>query len=156
MPVKAFSDELEQFLVLAKSSTYAADLAPGEPSRPTSHDRRFEQGRFSYIDSSVGGRDFLGQEIAYLFDEPVWAMNYHGTIIDPVFEPEEIGRIVQASLLALYSEGRFLGGFEFELDGCRYVDVNEGTVDEFRGLETIEHDGRRVYSLEYHGGLIRT
>jgi Domain of unknown function (DUF5680) len=158
VPVRAFLDDLLPFIVAAKSSTYAVDLAEGEPSRPESHDRTYRGDRFTYLDSKVGGTDFLGQEVVYLFDEPVWAMNYYGYIIDPSFTPEAIGRVLQPALTALYHEGRFLGGFEFELDGLRYTDTNIGSVNTFRGMEWVEKadaDGKHVYELVYHGGLIR-
>ena len=159
MPVQAFIDELIPFIVEAKASTYAVDLAPGESSRPESHDRTYTRDRFTYLDSTVGGTDFLGQEVVYIFEEPVWAMNYYGYIIDPTFTPEAIGDVLQPALSALYRDGRFLGGFEYERDGMRYIDTNEGTVTSFRGLEWIEQDEsdapRRIYELMYHGGLIR-
>jgi hypothetical protein len=159
VPVQAFIDELTPFIVEAKASTYAVDLEPGEPSRPESHDRTYNRDRFTYLDSTVGGTDFLGQEVVYIFDEPVWAMNYYGYIIDPTFSPDAIGEVLQPALSALYREGRFLGGFEFERDGLRYIDTNDGTVSSFRGLEWIEQpvgdEVQRIYELVYHGGLIR-
>jgi len=154
--VKAFLDDLQQFVVQAKALTYAADLEPGESSRPQSNDRGFEDGRFRYLDSAVGGTHFIGQELVYLFGEPVWAMNYHGRIIDPSYSPADVGRVIQASLTALYEEGRFLGGFESTLDGFGYVDVNDGDIEEFVGHEIVEFAGRVIYRLRYHGGLVRT
>ena len=121
MPVQAFIDELIPFIVEAKASTYAVDLAPGESSRPESHDRTYTRDRFTYLDSTVGGTDFLGQEVVYIFEEPVWAMNYYGYIIDPTFTPEAIGDVLQPALSALYRDGRFLGGFEYERDGMSSV-----------------------------------
>jgi hypothetical protein len=63
--------------------------------------------------------------------------------------------VIKASLSALYAEGRFLGGFEFEMDGFVYTDTNEGDAVHFTGKEWISQQGIRVYELVYHGGLIK-
>lgn len=55
----------------------------------------------------------------------------------------------------MYSEGRFLGGFEHRQDQFLYSDKNEGDVISFRGRETIQREGVVVYELVYHGGLIK-
>ena len=157
MAVQAFLDDLEHFVVRAKAASFASGRAGhDESSRPESVNHRFEEGRFCYLDSVVGGTHFVGQEIVYLFNEPVWAMNYHGRIVDPAYGPPDIVPVIQAGLSAVYDEGRFLGGSELVVDQYRYVDVSEGAIDDFAGYETIDVDGHYVYRLRYHGGLIRT
>lgn len=147
---------LERFVVTAKAATYAAGAPPSASSRPGSHDLRFVEGELSYLDSYFGGTDFLGQEVVYVREEPIWAMNYYGRILaGELLGAAEAGRIVQASLSALYREGRFLGGYAHEVGSDRYVDTNEGDVACFRGLEWIEREGVRAYELVYHGGLVR-
>jgi Domain of unknown function (DUF5680) len=156
--VRAFLDDLEVFVVRAKAATFASgrDGQGDDPSRPESIEHRFEEGRFCYLDSVVGGTHFVGQEIVYLFNEPIWAMNYHGRIIDPAYEPPHVVPVIQAGLSAVYDEGRFLGGSDLDVGEFHYCDVNEGSIDDFSGYETIDVDGQYVYRLRYHGGLIRT
>jgi hypothetical protein len=150
-------DDLTNFVVAAKAATYVGDAGPVASSRPRSHDLRYQAGDFTYRDSYFGGTDFLGQEVVHFRDNPIWAMNYYGRIIqDERISAAEAGAIIKESLAAMYREGRFLGGFEHETqDGSTYVDTSDGTVASFTGTEWIMRDNTRVYELVYHGGLIR-
>ncbi|MGC9399959.1 MAG: DUF5680 domain-containing protein [Anaerolineae bacterium] len=124
--------------------------------RPGSHDLRFQEGDFAYLDSYFGGSDFLGQEVVYHQDVPVWAMNYYGRILEPErITATEAGQIIKESLSLLYREGRFLGGFQHRTRESTYSDTNQGEVTCFTGEEWITRNGVRVYELHYHGGLIK-
>ncbi|MFN8376245.1 MAG: DUF5680 domain-containing protein [Anaerolineae bacterium] len=46
---------------------------------------------------------------------------------------------MQASLSALYTQGRFLGGFEHTVDEYLYTDTSEGDTTHFTGKEWITH-----------------
>lgn len=148
--------QLEEFIVRAKAATYVGDGDKAQPSRIGSHDLKFQDGRFAYIDSYFGGTDFIGQEVVYYDNQPIWAMNYYGRIIDPEkINAAEAGQIIKASLSALYQEGRFLGGFEYTYEGSTYTDTNQGDVHSFTGQEWISRNGEMVYELVYHGGLVK-
>lgn len=149
-------EALESFIVRAKAASYVGDGAKSLSYRPGSFDLQFHDGDFAYMDSYFGGTDFIGQEVAYYQRQPVWAMNYYGYILQPEkIDAATAGRIIKASLSALYRQGRFLGGFEHEAEGFLYVDTNEGDVSHFTGKEWIQSGGVRVYELVYHGGLIK-
>lgn len=150
-------ERLNVFIVKAKAATYVGGGARSPSCRPGSHDLEFHEGAFSYLDSYFGGTDFLGQEVVYYDDEPVWAMNYYGRILEPaMITAEEAGRIIQESLSKMYEEGRFLGGFEHDTGNGVYVDTSEGDVASFTGREWITRGGVKVYELIYHGGLVKT
>jgi hypothetical protein len=149
-------EQLNDFIVQAKAATYAGDGPKAESCRPRSLDLHFTDGDFSYIDSYFGGADFLGQEVVYFRDDPVWAMNYYGRILAPDrIRADEAGQIIKQSLSAMYQEGRFLGGFEYTVDSDTYIDTSQGDPTEFTGTEWIERNGVKVYELIYHGGLIK-
>ena len=74
-------DFLTDFIVRAKAHTYAGSGGAVAPSRPGSHDLQFSDGAFTYIDTYVGGADFLGQELVLIDAAPVWAMNYYGHLV---------------------------------------------------------------------------
>ncbi|MCD7060111.1 DUF5680 domain-containing protein [Pelagibacterium xiamenense] len=148
--------ELEGFVVEAKRATYVGTGAPAESSRPGAHDMCHARGRWSYRDSYFGGTDFLGQETVWHDGEPVWAMNYYGYIVRPhMFDARRAGETTKAALCAMYAEGRFLGGFEWDGPHGVYRDVSRGTVAQFHGRETIAIGGVVLYGLDYCGGLIR-
>src|SRR4051812_11653391 len=105
---------LDTFIVSAKSATYVGSGKPAEPSRRGSHDLVFAEGPFTYRDSYFGGTDFLGQEVVWMDDVPVWAMSYYGYILDADrIDAARAGATIRAALQAMYRGGRFLGGFEW-------------------------------------------
>jgi len=148
--------KLEDFIVRAKAATYGGDGFTLLPYRLDSHDFQFVDGEWAYHDSYVGATDFSGQEVAYLKRGAVWAMSYYGRILRPdVITGVDAGRVIKASLSAMYHEGRFLGGFRHVNDPYIYIDTNQGDLTWFQGRESIETDGKVAYELVYHGGLIR-
>jgi hypothetical protein len=148
-------EELNAFIIRAKSATYVGNGDKTIPCRMGSHDLKFQEGPFSYLDSYFGGADFIGQEVVYYRDEPVWAMNYYGRIIEKDrITAAEAGQMIKASLSRMYKEGRFLGGFEYFFNEDTYTDTSEGDVTFFTGKEWITRNGVKVYELMYHGGLV--
>jgi len=151
-----FPKNLNAFIVRAKAATYVGDGQRSPSCRPGSHDLKFADGGWSYLDSYFGGRDFIGQEVVYHAAKPVWAMNYYGRILRPeLITPEQAGQVIKASLSKLYTEGRFLGGFVHCHEKFVYTDTNEGEVVSFQGREFISCDDAVAYELLYHGGLIK-
>ena len=149
-------DRLNAFIVRAKAATYVGGGAVAPSCRPGSHDLRFADGPFAYLDSYFGGSDFLGEEVVYFQDAPVWAMNYYGRILEPeLIGAAQAGQIIQASLSNMYKLARFLGGFEHAVGEFTYFDTSVGDVASFTGREWIAREGIKVYELLYHGGLIK-
>jgi hypothetical protein len=150
-----FKENLNRFIVRAKSVSYVGDGQPVPSCRIESHDLKFVDGDWEYLDSYFGGRDFIGEEVVYFKGKPVWAMNYYGRILRPdLITPAQTGQVIKASLSKMYLEGRFLGGFEDQNEGFTYVDSNEGQETSFRGRESISRHNEIAYELFYHGGLI--
>ncbi len=148
-------NEILKFIVEAKAATYVGNGKYVDPSRQESHDLEYLCGDYYYRDSYFGGKDFLGEEIVWLQAKPIWGENYFGKIIQPgLITPEEIGKMIKASLSRQYLEGRFLGGFRHTEGNLIYIDKNEGDWHNFTGEESISKDGIIVYQLHYHGGMI--
>ena len=150
------TNQLHAFIVRAKAATYVGDGEHVNPCRLGSHDLRFSDGEWAYHDSYFGGADFIGEEVVYFGDQPVWAMNYYGRILrDDLITGAEAGHMIKASLSRMYKEDRFLGGFEYSENDLSYKDSSEGSVERFRGHESIRRGDQIAYELDYHGGLIR-
>ncbi len=148
-------DGLEGFIVAAKATTYVGAGQKVAPSRPGAFDLTYEDGAFSYRDSYFGGTDFVGQEVVWHGETPVWAMNYYGRVLaGDVFDGATGAEVIRAALSAMYAEGQFLGGFDFLHDGYSYEDRSEGDWPQFTGIERILREGRVLYRLDYHGGVI--
>jgi hypothetical protein len=149
-------NELKAFIVRAKAATYVGNGEHVTPCRTGSHDLRFADGRWEYLDSYFGGSDFIGEEVVYCDGKPVWAMNYYGRILhDELLTAAQAGQMIKTSLSHLYREERFLGGFEHVENDLTYVDTNEGDMDSFHGREFIHRAQELAYELVYHGGLIK-
>lgn len=147
---------LHAFIVRAKAATYVGDGEHVAPCRPGSHDLRFADGEWSYHDSYFGGADFIGEEVVYFGEKPIWAMNYYGRILrDDLLTAAQAGQMIKASLSRMYQEGRFLGGFEHIEKDLTYLDTSEGNPERFHGREIIRRGQEVAYELLYHGGLIR-
>jgi hypothetical protein len=148
--------ELNSFIVRAKAATYVGGGDHVPSCRPDSHDLKFSENDWSYLDSYFGGRDFIGEEVVYFTGRPVWAMNYYGRILrDDLISPVQAGEVIKASLSRMYLEGRFLGGFAHTEGEFTYLDTSEGDCSNFAGKEIISCNGITAYELVYHGGLIK-
>ncbi len=147
---------LHAFVVRTKAATYVGSGQKLLPYRLGSHDLQFIDGDWAYHDSYLGESDFIGEEIVYYHGQVVWGMNYFGVILQPEqINSAQAGHVIKVSLTQMYQTGRFLGGFEYTVDGLRYVDSNEGDFQLFHGREWIERHGQTLYELRYHGGLVR-
>lgn len=149
-------NELNTAIVAAKAATYVGGGDPVAPSRRGAHEIAWAHGDWRYLDSYFGGTDFLGQEVLWFRDEPIWVMNYYGYILKPqLIDGARAGATIKPALSALYREGRFLGGFEWVGPHGRYVDTNRGGPAQFHGREVIVVDGLEAYALDYFGGLVK-
>lgn len=149
-------DELGAFIVAGKRQTYVGSGTPAASLRPGSHDLEYSAGDFAYHDCYFGGTDFVGEEVVYWREKPVWAENYFGHILEPdLISAERAGQVIKSSLTKMYAEGRFLGGFEATDGDCTYHDSSTGDATWFQGHERIDRAGKTAYELYYHGGLTR-
>ena len=140
----------------ANKSTYANKDAPKATStRLKSDDYHFEKGNFIYHDTYFGARDFIGEEVVYKNEEPVWAMNYYGFILKPVAETEEVYSILRNALMQDYDDilpAR--GPREYREGENTYRNSVDGSLERFSGTEEIELGDEKVYTCWYHGGSI--
>lgn len=81
--------------------------------------------------------------------------DYYGYVLRPdLIDAGRAGATIKGALSAMYADGRFLGGFDWQGPHGRYVDCSEGDAAHFRGREHILQ-GVEAYALDYHGGLVR-
>lgn len=140
-----------EFLLKAKSNTYAAKAAETAPSRPNSHDLRYEDGEFLYIDTYLGGEKFAGEEAVWENSVPVWSMNYVGRVIADGFS----GDFLKDALLRVPKDKPYRGPEEYRDGEYVYRSEVEGTFEWYNGYEEILKNGVRVYECRYHGGIIK-
>jgi hypothetical protein len=147
--------ELTDFILQAKQATYVGGGSTLLPYRLGSHDLQYQKGDWIYHDCYFGESDFIGGEIVYHLGKVVWGMNYFGRILLPnKITSAMAGKIIQQSLTEMYRLGRFLGGYKHSIGEFIYTDTNSGDPLYFTGREWIEKSGEKVYTLDYHGGLV--
>ena len=111
-----------------------------------------EQGEWRFHDNYFGGEPYGGREVVFFRGQPVWMAVYYGHVQDAGVD--SVYAFLQRALRdapvdfpvrgpAALAEGRF-----------SYQNVYEGGVASFSGQETIQKDGRLVYTAHYAGGLV--
>jgi len=143
--------QLEKFISEARENTYAADLKSIEnPRLFGSLQSEYQKEYYSYQDIYfTGSKIFVGQEVVYYDNRPIWAMNYLGTVIE-----KETLAFLKESLLKLSQECRMGKICEFEKKEFKYQDNGQGNLEYFSGKEQIFKKNKDIYSLTYQGGLI--
>jgi hypothetical protein len=147
---------LHRFIIRAKKATYVAGGAKDASSRPGSNDLSFYAGDWTYRDCYFGGTDFIGQEAVWFKDEPVWSMIYYGYILRPdLIDGSRAAQTIRAALSTETAQGRLLDNFEWPGPNGHFSISSEGTIEHFKGRETITVNGTLAYALDYMGGLVK-
>lgn len=149
--------ELAEFLHEANKATYANKDAPkAAPSRLKSEDYHFEKGSLVYHDTYFGDRDFIGEEIVYKNQKPVWGANYFGFVLDPAISERDVYDFLRKALMQEYDNViPVRGPNTFSADEKEYDFTADGDLGNFSGKEEIAFNGKIVYRCLIHGGYIR-
>lgn len=142
---------LKEFITEARENTYAASGSEVDnPRLLGSRQFDFQKGDYFYRDIFFqGGKKFIGQEIIYQSNIPVWGMNYLGEITGRT-ETD----FLKESLLELSDRCRFGQLCQFEKRELKYKDSGQGDLSDFYGKEQIFYKDKNIYNLTYQGGLI--
>lgn len=144
-------EELKKFIIEARKNTYAGNGPPiDNPRLRGSTQLEHQKGDYFYQDIYFSGeKNFIGQEIVYRDNRPIWGTGYLGET--PVKEIEDF---LKESLLKLSDECRFGNECEFKKREFLYKDRGEGNLERFSGQEKIFIKDKEIYKLNYYGGLI--
>ena len=148
--------QLAVFLNEANKCTYANKDAPkAASSRLGSEDYHFEKDGLIYHDTYFGGRDFIGEEVVYKNNEPVWGLNYYGYILSETTNEKELYGFLRQALMQEYSDIiPVRGPKNYQNNDWEYNSSADGELDRFTGIEEIYRAGVLVYKCHYHGGFI--
>ena len=148
---------LTKFLNEANKHSYANKDAKKAPSsRPGSEDYHFEKDGLAYHDTYFGSEAFIGEEIVYENNEPVWGMNYFGFIVSALANEKDVYDFLRTTLMQEYDNViPVRGPKEYTKGEWQYVNMPKGDLEHFVGVEEIYRSNENlVYRAEYHGGLI--
>ncbi len=149
--------QLADFLDEANKSSYANKDAPkASSSRLKSEDYHFEKDGLIYHDTYFGSRDFIGEEIIYKDNEPVWGMNYYGYILSETTNEKELYAFLRKALMQEYSDIiPVRGPMSFQDGDWEYGNSADGELGRFTGIEEIYRASVLVYRCNYHGRFIK-
>lgn len=148
--------ELDNFLREANLNTYANEnIKKSSSLRPGSKDYHFENDNLKFHDTYFGGKKFLGEEIIYLEDKPIWGMNYYGFNLDGKINEELFDKILRPALMSGSGDNiPVRGPKEFINNEWKYTFTVTGDLKKFTGVEEIYRDNIVVCRLYCHGGII--
>ena len=144
-------DELIAFRLEANVNTYAAFMNEVDSTRPSSHDFRYENGKYIYHDTYVGGEEFAGEEAVWKAGQAVYAMNYMGRVLSDGFS----GNFLKEALRAADEKMPYRGPELYQSGEYTYRCKVTGDFTWFQGYEEIFQGNIKVYECVFHGGLLK-
>ncbi|MBI2450659.1 MAG: hypothetical protein HYV47_03970 [Candidatus Nealsonbacteria bacterium] len=147
--------ELLNFLLKARTKTYAGDGGSVTPALKGSKQLEYKEENWLYRDVYYFGKGiFTGLEAIYYQDKPVWSMSYYGNF--KKMTEEEIDKILRKALRENSKTARTWKLVKWQKDGYEYVCRSDfgKSVDDFGGSEKVSKSGKDVYSFFYAAGLI--
>ena len=143
-------EDVRAFLVKAKNNTYATGINEVISSQPNSHDFRYEDGDYVYMDTYFGGQKFTGGERVWIKDNIVWAMNYYGQSLNDNFDITFLKEVLSQVSFSMPFRGPEL----YQKGDYIYQCQVQGDFDCFTGEERIYCRQEKIYACTFHGGSI--
>ena len=139
-------DELIAFRLEANVNTYAAFMNEVDATRPASHDFRYENGKYMYHDTYVGGEIFAGEEAVWKDGLAIYAMNYMGRVLTDGFS----GNFLKEALRAADKKMPYRGPELYQSGEYTYRCKVTGDFTWFQGYEEIYQNEQKVYECVFH------
>ena len=147
------NDEFIAFLVEAKKKTYASGSGELlEPIKRGSKDLSYKNGVYEYMDSYFGEINFIGQEVVWYTDKPIWGMNYYGFTYDPL---EGFPQFLFECLKQVTHQAPYRGPSQYKNNEFEYNCSWTGDISRFQGEESIQFNNKVIYRLSFYGGNIQ-
>ena len=148
------SEELENFLLRARTQTYAAATGKVKsPFLPGSVQYEYTEGSFSYQDVYyIGNGIFPGLETVFFEGKPVWSMSYFGDFSK--MTEEQADNMLRIALMELWETTRIYKNVVKDYGDFIYTCAGSGNIDELSGREEIKAGRELLYFFEYNGGFI--
>lgn len=139
------------FLCEAKKKTYAGKGNKElQSSRLNSNDLAYRKGNYLYLDSYLGNEGFTGEEAVWEGENPVWAMNYTGRVLEEQFS----GDFLKEALLLVSNDSPYRGPSLYKNGDYTYHCKVVGDFTWFHGSEEIYYRDIKVYECLFHGGKL--
>lgn len=156
-----YHEDMIAFLLRAKRSTYAGKGTETDPSRPNSHDYRYEEGEYLYIDTYLGGGKFTGEEAVWYRGEPIWSMNYSGRVLEEdslggdLLGNKFSGDFLKEAMREVPRETPYRGPALYQKGDYTYHCKVAGSFEWYQGEEEIFWKNQKIYECVFHGGMVK-
>ena len=144
-------EELVDFLIRAKRSSYAGGGSPVAATRLASHDYSYEEAPFFYYDTYLGGEAFSGEEAIWMNGAPVWTMNYIGRVIGENFSID----FLREALYQVPREMPYRGPVIYSQGEYHYHCKVDGDFEWYQGYEEVFFGQQKIYECRFHGGEVK-
>lgn len=142
-------DLCQAFVHSAKLQTYAVNGQPESLTlRQGSKDYRYQLDDYSYHDSYLGNELFVGEEVVYHQQQPIWSLSYAGNVLSQRFSSS----FLKEALGQVPSNRPFRGPNHYHQGKYYYQCQNQGDFKWFQGSEVIFYEQEKVFELFFHGG----
>lgn len=139
------------FLVDAKRNTYSTSTNKVPSSRTNSNDFSYEDAPYKYYDTYLGREKFSGEEAIWLYDNPIWSMNYSGRVLNDNFN----NCFLKEVLSQVSVDFPYRGPTIFTKGDYHYHCKIDGEFIWFQGYEEIFYLNEKIYECYFHGGIIQ-
>lgn len=144
--------DLIDFLVLARRETYA--IPHGTAVGDGTEQMAFDRGAWSYRDRYAGQNPYGGHELLWRDGKVIWMKNYMAEVLAD-HPPMAAIYAFQREVLGQPDPAHLMRGPESYANGpWTYRNTVTGDLARFSGEETIAFEGRSVYRMTFHGGLV--
>ena len=147
-------NELTNFLLKARTKTYAGGGGKVEPVFKNSHQLEYKEGNWFYRDVYYTGKGiFMGLDTVYLKNKAVWGSSYYGNFKKMT---EEVDSVLREALMDNWETARTWQKVEWQKEDFKYICKPnfEGSIEEMSGTEKIFKNNEEVYYFYYAGGLL--
>lgn len=140
-----------EFLCEAKKEIYVGRNNKLGENIPHAKEYIYERDTLKYVDRYLGMEQIVGEEAIWEGNEPVWAMNYTGRVVDEGFD---INFLLEA-LSRVKKDFPYRGPRYLELGEYTYKCRTEGEFNWFVGCEKVLYQGKKVYEAMFQGGIVK-
>lgn len=147
--------ELTNFLLKARTKTYAGDSGKVKPVFAGSDQLEYKERDWLYRDVYYTGNGiFMGLETVYFRDKAVWSMSYYGNF--KKMTEEELDSVLRQALLDNRKSARTWQKVEWKKGNYQYICEPdfEGCIEEMADAEKILKNNEEAYRFFYAGGVL--
>lgn len=147
---------LKKLLQEAKINTYANSGEDGEIELKNGSKKfEYKKGKFYYQDTYFGFDPFIGEEIIFYQQKPIWGMNYYGRVLAKNISAKNIYNFLKKALQKVNLANPYRGPDVYKNGDFKYINKTKGSIGDFQGWEKIYYKNELIYILNYHGGKIK-